>query len=476
MNLKLFKEKYEHEVVKVMRDEKIPGISVLITKDGEPIYQRAFGLREKGDVKPASLETLYGVSSITKSVTCMAILQLHEAGKLDINDPISKYIPVDLGLKDNPIKISHLMSHASGVPSLMTFYFSQMNQLLVKAKAPEFPLGNWDDFYFHVNDAKSTLRSPPNTKYYYWNGGFALLGQIIEKVSGESFEVYIEENILKPLEMNRSTFSLEDVKKDKDSSRGFNLAIKDKQIERTSTDLLSGPFIAGSGGLISSVQEITNYLQCNLNGGEFNGEKVLAENLVKEMWKPHNRNFPQNYIHYCPGVKPAYGYGWRIFENFFGYKLIYHGGMSGVSGGYIGFIPELNLTYAQLQNVHVTPVYLMLTAFALLLGKDPEEEMPYYKRKKHYRNLCGRYEAYKKTITCEIEQRGSVLFLINEDWSQKFVTPLIPMNNDPEVMDFYIITDYGSLRIPFTKHDDGNISFDWERHLMHKKTIELEED
>ena len=213
-----------------------------------------------------------------------------------------------------------------------------------------------------------------------------------------------------------------------------------------------------------------------MNGGEFNGEKVLAENLVKEMWDPHNRNLPQNYVHYCPGVKPAYGYGWRIFENFFGYKLIYHGGMSGVSGGYVGFIPELNLTYAQLQNVHVTPVYLMLTAFALLLGKDPEEDIPFYKRRKHYRKLCGRYEAYKKTITCKIEQRGSVLFLINDDWAQKWEAPLIPKNDDPEVMDFYLITDYGSMNIPFTKHEDGNISFDWERHLMHKKTIELEED
>ncbi len=476
MNLKLFRDKFEHETVKVMRDLKIPGMSVIVTKDGEAIYQRSFGVRERGDVKPASVETLYGVSSITKSVTCMAILQLHEAGKLDINDLISKYIPVDLGFKDNPIKILHLMSHSSGIPSLMTFYFSQINQQLFKGKAPEFPLGNWGDFFFHVNDAKTEVLSPPNTKYYYWNGGFALLGQIIEKVSGKSFEEYVKENILQPLEMNRSTFSLEDVKKDKDSSRGFNYNVKDKQIERETTDLLSGPFIAGAGGLISSVQEITNYLHCHMNGGTFNGKKVLDESLSKEMLNPHNRNIQSKYPHFCPGAKPAYGYGWRIFENFFGYKLIYHGGMSGVSGGYVGFIPELNLTYAQLQNVNWSPLYLMLTAFALLLGKDPEEEIPYYKRKRHYRSLCGRYEAYKKTITFKIEQKGSVLFVIDDNWPDKSVTPLIPKNDDPEVMDFYIITDYGTLDIPFTKHEDGQITFDWERHVLHKKTIELEED
>ncbi|NPD88944.1 MAG: serine hydrolase [Asgard group archaeon] len=476
MDLKNFKSKFEHEAVKIMRDLKIPGISVLITKDGKTLYQRSFGIVKKVDVKPATADTLYGVSSITKSVTCMGILQLHQEGKLNINDPVSKYIPFSLGLEDDPIRIHHLMSHSSGIPSLMTFYFSQMNQQLYKAKAPTFPMGNWDDFYFHINNAQSEVLRPPKTKYYYWNAGFSLLGQIIEKISGKKFEDYITENILKPLNMNRSTFFLKDLKDDQDVSRGYNTSVRNEEFERQERDLLTGPFIAGSGGLISSVKEITNYLLCNLNGGEFKGTRVLDETLTKEMWKEHNTNFARTYDEFCPNVSASYGYGWRIYDNFFGHRLITHGGQSGVSGGYIGFAPELNITYAQLQNVNWTPSHLMLTAFALLIGEDPEEVMPYYKRRKHYKSLCGKYEAYKKTISMEIIQKDSLLYLTSDNWFSKFTTPLIPRNDDPEVMDFYIMEDSGTMNVPFTKHSDGQITLDWERHLMHKVTTEKAEE
>ncbi len=475
MDMKKFSKKFEQEAVKVMRDFKVPGMSIFVTKDGKTTYHRAFGIREKGDVKPATIDSLYGVSSITKSITCLAILQLHEAQKLNIHDPISKYVPVDLMFKDTPITVHHLMSHASGIPSLMTFYFSQMNQELYEPVLPKLPLGNWDDFYFHLNDAKTEVLSPPSKKYYYWNAGFTLLGQIVEKTSGQLFEEYINENILKPLEMKRSTFSKDDVERDDDVSKGFNFELKDKKVTRKPKNLLTDLFIAGAGGLISSVKEITNYLLCHLNKGDFNGKKLLSEELIKEMWKPHNKNLTSQYQEYCPGSISSYGYGFRVYDNYYGYTLVTHGGVSGVTGGQVAFIPELNLTFAQLYNVSWLPTHLMHTALALLLGKDPEKVMPYHIRKKHYKKLCGRYDAYKKTLTMEIKEKESILYL-EGSWQEKFKLPLIPKNDDPEVMDFYVILPQGNMDVPFSKQDDGHITFDYERYLMHKKTIELEED
>ncbi|UCE12281.1 MAG: serine hydrolase [Candidatus Heimdallarchaeota archaeon] len=473
INIQKFKGRFERESVKVMRDSKIPGMSIFITQYGEPIYARSFGLREKKDVKPATLNTLWGVSSITKSITCMGILQLHEKGKLNILDPISEYIPVNLGFKGQPITIQHLMCHRSGVPALHSFVFSQMNQELYEANVPDFPFGNWDDFYFHVNDATSEVLSPPYTKYYYWNGGFVLLGQIIEKVSGKSFEDYIKENILVPLEMHRSTFSSKEAEKDKDVTKGYNYSLKDKKVQRNPRNLLSGPFIAGSGGLISSVVEITNYLLMQLNGGEFKGKQLLDRDLIKEMWKSHNTNLKMKNSEYYVDATEAYGYGWKIYENYNGYTLITHQGVSGVTGGNVGIIPELKLTFAQLYNVSWIPNYLMHVAFSLLVGKNPEE-MPYNKRKRHYRALCGEYEAYKKILSVNIEEKEGLLYLIDNNWQDKGVFPLIPRNNDPEVMDFYIILPSGSLEVPFTRHEKGQITFDYERYLMHKKTAKLE--
>ncbi len=477
VDMKNFAKKFEKEVVKVMRDLKVPGISVYITRDNNEVYNRSFGLRESGkNVKPATKDTLYGVSSITKSITCFGILQLHEQGKLNIEDPVSKYVPFDLQFKDKPILIKHLMSHSSGVPSLNTFYFSQQSQKLVRNNPPEFPMGNWDDFYFHLNEASTEILSPPDTKYYYWNAGFVLLGQIIEKISGQKYEEYIDKNILTPLGMNRSTFSNKKAEEDSDTSRGFNYGLANNEMFREPKDLLSGPFIAGAGGLISSVREMTNYILCHVNGGEYKGVRILGEDLVKEMWQPHNKNVQAQYFHFYPDMSATYGYGWKIFENFFGYRLITHGGMSGVSGGWIGFIPELQLTYVQLQNVNWIPLHLMLNAFALLLGKDPEEAIPFYKKKKHLKALSGRYETYKRTLKIDIQLRDGLLFLTDENWVDKNITPLIPKNDDPECMDYYIITPAGKMDVLFTKHGNGEITFDWERFIFHKKTIELEED
>ncbi|MHA1406727.1 MAG: serine hydrolase [Candidatus Heimdallarchaeaceae archaeon] len=430
IDVKPFKEKFEHEVVKVMRDLKIPGMSILITQNGEILYQRAFGIIEKVKVRPATLDTLYGVSSITKSVTSMGVLQLHQKEKLNIDEPLANYLPFEIEYIGQPIKIKHIMSHASGVPSLMTFYFSQMNQKLYKAKAPEFPMGNWEDFFFHINDAQSELLSPPERKYYYWNGGFVLLGKLIEEVSGLAYEKYIKKNILEPLEMHRSTFSLEEAKTDNDASVGFNFGLEQKMIKREQRDLLSGKFIAGAGGLISSVREITNYLQCYLNKGKFKEREILDSSLIDEMLRPHNSNIQSQYYDYNPEATVAYGYGWKIFQNFHGHNLVTHGGMSGVTGGYVGFIRDLGITYAQLQNVNYTPSLLMFTAFNILLGYEPKEIMPYYKRKLHYETLCGQYEAYKKTITLEVVKKGDMLFVKGDNWYSEFELPLIPKNKD----------------------------------------------
>ncbi|MCH8907516.1 MAG: serine hydrolase [Candidatus Heimdallarchaeota archaeon] len=464
-----FKIEFEQEVTRLMRDYKIPGMSIYITKDFEPVYTRAFGLREKTVAKPATIDTLYGISSISKSFTCMAILQLHQQSKLQITEPVSKYIPFELGFEDDPITIQHLMAHASGIPSLHIFEFSQMNQDLYKGNFPIYPLGNWDDFYSHMNNAKSEILSRPNKKYRYSNGGFTLLGQIIEKVSGTSFEEYIKGNILMPLKMNRSSLHYPEAKNDSDITTGYNYEALEKSFTRSPRDLLSGPFISASGGIISSTVELTNYLYCFLQQGEFEGNNLLNVELLNEMWKPHNQNIKSKSNEYCPNADVSYGYGWKIFENYFGYTLLTHQGVSGVTGGNVAIIPELKITFAQLYNISWLPTALMHTALVLLLDKDPQTEMPFHRRRKHYEALCGTYEAYKRIVTLEIFEQNGLLYLKDKNWYDTEILPLIPKSDDPETLNFYIITPFGSIDINFTIHEDNQTTFDYERYLLHKR-------
>ncbi|OLS29061.1 MAG: Penicillin-binding protein 4* [Candidatus Heimdallarchaeota archaeon LC_2] len=468
MDIDNFRKVFEPEVSKIMADYKVPGMSIFITKDQETIYSRAYGLRQKNQVKPATIDTLYGISSITKAFTCLGILQLHQKKKLNILDPISQYLPISLDFKDDPVTIQQLMSHNSGIPSLHSLVFTQMNQGLYESKIKTYPLGNWDDFYHHLNGAQSEIKFSPGKKYYYWNGGFVLLGQIIEKISGISYEDYIKTNILTPLNMNRSSVTYEKSKTDMDCAVGYNYKSLGSDFDRAPKEFLTGPFISASAGIISSVSELTNFLHLLLNKGEFNGSQILTKELISEMFRPHNENIASKPLEFIANAKQSYGYGLKIYDNYYGYTIITHSGISGVTGGNIAIIPELNLTFSQLYNVSWLPPVLMHTALILLLGKNPIQIMPYYKRRQHYARLSGTYEAYRKIITLKITEKEGMLHLQDDNWQESESFPLIPRNNDSEVMEFYTIYPGGIIDIPFTFHDNGEITFDYERYIMHK--------
>lgn len=467
----VFKKTFEREVVKIMRDFRVPGMSILIAKNGDPIYERSFGYRDIAGRKPATKDTLYGIASITKSMTCLAILQLHQAGKLNINDPVSNYLPLELAVKVKPITLHHLMSHSSGMPCLNSYEFVMVNQGYI-ANIPVLPLGNWDDFYLHVNDARDELIYPPNEKYFYWNGGFTLLSQIIEKVSGIPYEEFMKVNILQKLGMNRSSYYREDLERDQDVSIGYNNKWLETGFKRSPTPHLSSPFVSGAGGLNSSVKELTNYLQYHLNNGVYENNRIIDEKLLQEMYKPHNpniKNLHTEFYGYEPNSKEYYGYGLKVYENYYGYTLVTHQGVSGVSGGNIGFIPELKISVVQLYNVSWLPSHLFHSAILLMLGKNPKEVMPFYIRRDHYKRLCGKYESYKGTTKISVEKKHGMLYLKDENWVEKVLYPLIPKTTGPVVTEFYIILPYGTLEILFTTPANGSITCDYERRLLHKK-------
>jgi CubicO group peptidase (beta-lactamase class C family) len=462
---------FEREVTTVMRDFKVPGMAFLVVKNGEIFYERTFGYRKLTERKPVTSDTLFGIASMTKSLTCLAVLQLYQDGKLDIHAPVSDYLPITWNYKEEPIKLHHLMSHSSGMPCLNSYEFIMVNQGW-NAKIPTFPLGNWEDLYSHINEASDQLIYPPNTKYFYWNGGFTLLGQIIEKITGISYEDYMKKNILDKLGMQRSTFSREELEKDTDASSGYNYKLLGTDFDRTPNRHLSSPFVSAAGGLNSSTSELSNYLQMHLNEGFFQETQLIDQQLLKEMYKTHNTHNPRNrteFHGYSDDTRSFYGYGLMIYQNYHGHTLITHPGMSGFSGGNLGIIPELNISIVQLYNVHWIPEFLFHSLVVRLLGMNPEEVMPYFRRKKHFARLGGIYEAYKGTTRIKIENRLGMLHLIDDNWADQYVFPLIPkIQSDPEIKEFYIIEPSGTMDVLFSESPNGNIICDYERRILYK--------
>ncbi|MHA2249922.1 MAG: serine hydrolase domain-containing protein [Candidatus Kariarchaeaceae archaeon] len=461
-----FKKVYEREIVKLLREAKVPGLSVLISKDGETLYERNFGSREWEGSKPATSDTLYGIASMTKSMTSTAILMLHEQGKLNIHDPISKYLPVTINYQNTAITIHDLMCHGSGLPNLASYSTSLRNEDLTPFKMPNIPMGNWDDFYFYVNEAQDWLVSKPGEKFYYNNDGYTMLSQIIAKVSGMKYEDYMEKELLHPIGMTRSTFDREKLEKDDNVSKGYSTEFEKKELLRKPKPHLSGMFNSGAGGLNSSSREMTKYLQFHLNGGRHGDKQLLSADLIAEMQKPHNTNI-QGESYFLYEKKAAYGYGLSIIEDFHGVKVVTHGGASGVSGGLVAFIPELGITYTHLYNVGWLGGHIMYMALLALLGKDPED-LPYIKRRKHFRKLKGDYIAYKKNVEVKVIEKEGLLY-IEEEVLEKNTYPLIPVYpKDPHPTDFYLYYPYGLLLIQFHLQGDGSVSFDYERNLMKK--------
>jgi len=179
-----------------------PGLSVSVVKDGKVVYQRGFGWADGPKRLPASADTVYHWWSMTKVPTAIAILQLHDAGLLDIDDPVNDHLPFfrveSKGEHAPPITIRQLLRHTSGlkdtVPAMIGWVhyedvvYSQTD--LLKQHLPDY----------------NQLRFLPDEKAAYSNLGYMVLGAVIESASGERYEDYIREHVLTPLGMEDTGF------------------------------------------------------------------------------------------------------------------------------------------------------------------------------------------------------------------------------------------------------------------------------
>ena len=320
-----FKRRFDREAVYIMKNNKIPGMSVKITMKGETLYERNFGSRELSGQKPTSSNTIYGIASMTKSITSLAVMILHERNKLNIHDPISKYIPVNLGYEDRPMTIHHLMCHGSGIPDLNTYVFPINNEDLNFNLVPNIPMNTWSDFYFHMNDYNGPIFSP-GSKLFYSNDGYTLLSQIVLKALVNHYVEFVTSEILTKLDMNRSTFFRKELENFDDVSKGYDDHFEGKKLKRKSKPHTTGPFNSDAGGLNSTVNDLTNYLLLHIKKGMYNNTRIISEDIIGEMKKPHNPHTKSDKVLFGFSSE-GYGYGLTKYD-FLGKTVISHSGAS----------------------------------------------------------------------------------------------------------------------------------------------------
>ncbi|RLG45006.1 MAG: serine hydrolase [Thermoproteota archaeon] len=451
-------EKLEDFVFRKMSETNLPGLSIAAIEDGDLIYARGFGFKDLSNGFSATPETLYCIGSVTKSFTCLAIMQLQEKGALSVEDPIEEYVPLKIRPKGEPIKIWHLMSHTSGIPALA--YAEAVIRQATKASEKWLPISSYQDMLTFMADADKWVHSKPGERWFYLNEGYILLGYIIEKVSGEEYADYVKRHILEPLGMKRSYFHKEEVEKDPDVAVPYIVAKNGERIPSTY------PFgaILSDGGLISSVVDMAKYVKMFINYGESDGERIASEYSIKEMMTPRIRLPHEPFI--SKGVR-YYGYGLGIRPDFFGYNLIGHGGSVLVSTAYMGFIPEKGIGVVILANGSGYPLsYIGEYTLALLLGKDPME-LPVVRYGEVLDELAGVYETYKGTMRVTVTKRGSLLQIERKDKYTEFTMPLIPVDIEGKVKVFHAISMDMKVPTEFIKEDE-DLFLIYERYKLKK--------
>ncbi|MFW5948035.1 MAG: serine hydrolase [Halolamina sp.] len=407
---------------RVVREEELPGLSVTVTDAEGALYADGFGSRDLAGNRPATPETLYGIASCTKSVAGVAMLQLVENGLCNIDDPISEYVPVSF---DEPEPtIHHLLSHASGLPSLGVSETLLARRL--RLPDPGIAMGDVEDFYAHVNAAGNERTDPPGERFAYCNTGYALLGEAVESMTGKPFDEYVQSHVFEPLGMARSTFD----------DHEFSMADDHMtQYRQTEDGLLASSLPTrgigqATGGILSSVSELAQYLRLHLNGGEVAGAELLDADTLSRAHRGYvdvpGRSTGRD------GPDREYGYGWFRDEGFLGDRtLLGHSGSITVSSAYLGFLPEAGLGVAMASNT--SPPFSLGAvgegALAAAVGEDPTE-LPFFGLRRRHRRLAGEYSAYEGVMSATVERDGGSLRVAFDHPLKAGETVLFPAEPD----------------------------------------------
>ncbi|MEM2615448.1 MAG: serine hydrolase domain-containing protein, partial [Thermoplasmatales archaeon] len=182
-------EKFDDFIFSKVTETKLPSVTISILNRNQIIHTRAFGFKNVVDAIPADIDTIYGIGSVSKSFTSLAISKLVEDGLLDFHDKITDFFPSLLGRGFDDVEIHHLLSHTSGIPGLgwaetLIYYATGKTKNWL-------PITTADDMASFLNEASGWRESPPGSKFFYLNEGYFLLGELISKVSGKSYGEYV---------------------------------------------------------------------------------------------------------------------------------------------------------------------------------------------------------------------------------------------------------------------------------------------
>lgn len=335
-----------------MKALRVPGLALAIVQGNQVVYVKGDG-RAHTDGSPVSSQTPFMIGSTTKSITALAVMQLVEAGKIELDAPVQTYIPWFRVADESAaaqITVKHLLIQTSG------FSGSAGHVELAASDTSEQAIEN------SVRALKDvTLVRAPGEAYEYSNINYTVLGLVVQMVSERSYESYIQERVYDPLKMSHSYISLDEARRNGMSTGHvtfFGLPIA-KDVP------FNGGNIAG-GYLICSAEDLAHYLIAQLNEGHYGDVSVLSPQGMGAMHEPLVKTETPS---------DSYGMGWHV-SPVNGVPSIWHDGDNANFSANLLMAPQEKLGIAVLSNANGTymlqaPNQIATGVQAILLGQQP---------------------------------------------------------------------------------------------------------
>lgn len=332
-----------------IEERKIPGVAYGIVMDGELILSSAIGLIDIANETPASPTSVFRIASMTKSFTAMAIMKLRDEGKLSLDDFAEEYIP-------EMAKLNYLTSDA---PTIRV-----INLLTMTAGFPEDnpwgdrQLDESDEMLMDLITSGASFSTSTGFQFEYSNTGYALLGNIISRVSGMPYQDYISKNILQPLGMAHTYWEYDNIPKDK-----LALGYRWEDDQWKDEALLHDGSYGAMGGLITTIEDFSKYVNFHLaawppRSDAENGP--VKRSTLREMQTAKYPNLyaeAKDYKGETCAVMGGYGYGLSVAKYCDGLIQVGHGGaLPGFGSNYV-FYPEYGLGIMAFGNLTYTGPY-----------------------------------------------------------------------------------------------------------------------
>lgn len=351
----------------------VPGIAYGVLIDGQLVHTATAGLRDIENNAPVDSASVFRIASMTKSFTALSILKLRDDGRLSLDDAAERYVPELGGLvyptTDSPrLTIRHLLSHAGGFPEDNPWGDQQLNRT--------------DDEMAAMMKSGMPFSNPPGIAYEYSNYGFAILGRIVARVSGQPYATYLKEHVLDPLGMTSTTMEAAEVPATR-LARGYRWEDEQWKLEPPLPD---GSFGA-MGGMLTSVDDLGRWVGFLMSAwpprsdADTGPVRRASVREMQEIWRSRPARVMKTGMDSTITLNTGgYGFGLGITQNCdFDHVVAHSGGLPGY-GSQMRWLPDYGVAIIALGNLTYTGwggvITDALAAFSRTGALKPREPQP----------------------------------------------------------------------------------------------------